>query len=179
MNFAGCADNTSKDSGDTTQNQQKETEDSGKNDSDYKKIFDTMIERISIEEVEGTSAVAGADKGYALDCFAAILAEKYFVYIKDYRYVKEFDDYEFIYETEECEYEIKAGSDVSFENDLEKGKYVLELEYGDGIGLYRTDIEKKFAVVNTNTGRMVNIYMDCDLDSAEKKIELLRKELLK
>ena len=86
------------------------------------------------------------------------------------RYVKEFDDYEFIYETEECEYEIKAGSDVSFEDDLEKGKYVLELEYGDGIGLYRTDIEKKFAVVNTNTGRMVNIYMDCDLDSAEKKI---------
>lgn len=95
------------------------------------------------------------------------------------RYVKEFDDYEFIYETEECEYEIKAGSDVSFEDDLEKGKYFLELEYGDGIGLYRTDIEKKFAVVNTNTGRMVNIYMDCDLDSAEKKIELLRKELLK
>ena len=49
MNFAGCAGNTSKDSGDTTQNQQKETEDSGKNDSDYKKIFDTMIERISIQ----------------------------------------------------------------------------------------------------------------------------------
>lgn len=143
MNFAGCADNTSKDSGDTTQNQQKETEDSRK--------------------------------------MVRIIRKSLILWLREYqsRYVKEFDDYEFIYETEECEYEIKAGSDVSFEDDLEKGKYFLELEYGDGIGLYRTDIEKKFAVVNTNTGRMVNIYMDCDLDSAEKKIELLRKELLK
>lgn len=146
---------------------------------EYKDFFNGMLERISIEEVEGTAALTGADKGYALDRFASILAEEYSVYIKDYRYVKEFDEYEFIYETEDCEYKIKADNDTSFKNDLEKGKYVLEIEYADGIGLYRTDIERKFSVVNTNTGRKVDIYMDCDLETSEEKIELLRKELLK
>lgn len=146
---------------------------------DYKKFFDAMLERITIEAVEGTSAVTGADKGYAMDRLAKILAEKYPVYFRDYRYIKEFDDYEIVYETENCEYKLKADSDSCFEDDLEKGRYVLYLEYEEGVGLYTTDSENKYAVVNTNTGCIVDIRMDTDVEGVDEQIDLLRKELLK
>ncbi len=145
-----------------------------------KEFFDSMLRKITIENVGNISNVTGTDRALAYDCLAKLLSEKYGVYLKDYTAIKEFDESKLQYRTENCEYEIQAEVTVGFKEELERGKYELLLDYGDGTALYSNVYAKAYyLLVNENNGCMLIFKMDTDLKEPEEQVELLRQELIK
>ncbi len=145
-----------------------------------KEIFDNMLQKITLDYVGDISNISGTGNALSYDYFAKLLLEKYPIYLKDYTAIRDFDPTRFTYKTENCEYTVICDSSVGFMEDVERGLYELELDYGDGTAIYSSTTSAiVYVLLNENIGCKAHVKMETDVDEPDEMLELLREELLK